>query len=145
MEMSVEQLVEERRKVLMLCLVGTVLWQAGAILRHVLPHQENSGVLHLVETVGWVLFGWGMWRLTRLGKAMKGRPSVFAAFNDEWVEQNRLFAWRSAMSAMLILQGVWIATLALAPHLVQPLVVAETTLLVGTTVGIGAFLRRDAE
>lgn len=145
MEMSVEQLVEERRKVLTLSLVGMVLWQVGGILRSAVPTLEHYGLVHLAVLVGWALFGWGLWRMMRLGKAMKGRPSVFAAFNDEWVEQNRLFSWRTAMWAMLILQGVWISILSFFPHLVQPLVVAETTLLVGTTVGIGAFLRRDTE
>jgi hypothetical protein len=106
------------------CIVGTVLWVSCLILGEHLPFQPLTiiNVLHVAGAiVGGVLWVTGGWRtiegLQRSGIPLlpSGKAAVFA------------------LGSTAILQQLWIIVVLLAPAWISARVLAETNLLIGST------------
>ena len=106
------------------CIAGTLLWTSSLIFGEHLPHQPLAliNLLHVAAAVVggvlWVTAGWRtIQELQRVGIPLlpTGKAAVFA------------------LGSAAILQQAWIILLLLAPAFSSARVVAETNLLIGST------------
>ncbi|WP_373048719.1 hypothetical protein [Vulgatibacter sp.] len=140
---EVEALDESRRRVLWLSLVGFALWQGLDLAGAVLELSGGSSTLrHLAQGVGLVV--WALWSaaliwMSRIRRRMRAQSSVAAALDDELVRHARLRSFATAFWATMGTQVI--VLLANSFHPLPAALAVQLTILVGVTVGLGAFLR----
>jgi hypothetical protein len=142
-----EQMVEKRRRMLMLSMISFVCWQGGRIVSELTgPNKFDQ---HTKDALSFLSsFAFGLWVASMIGillfvQRLYQRPRIASIINDELYSRNRLQAGFFAFFCVLFAQVV--LDIVCAFHSLTGTVCADISILVGCTSFIGATIFLDRE
>lgn len=145
LDLTVEQLDRNRRRMLLGFLDGYVAWQLPQIVHGLHPGVLPLGlsitlqVMAVFGVIGFLFYGWQLLRILHRAEI---EPAIGAALNDERVRMLRLRAMAFAFAVVLVYMGVvCLLALGLRIHAVVPLM--QLGIVIAWCSAIGAFLWQE--
>ncbi len=104
LEIELEELETKRTRLLITILVGYFIWDSTRILDLFILKETFPSYLSALLGFGWLIFFVGLVKLLRMGSKIKKSKIAQQVLNDEWIESNRLKAFKTGYMAVLGVQ-----------------------------------------
>ncbi len=124
---------------LLINLIGFCIWDSLRIAEAYFLDTPMNKLLAATMWFGWLVWTLGLVQLIRLGLKMKKTRLALQVLNDEFIQLNRLKAWRTAFIAVVVTQVV-IIILTVSTTEISGILAAELSIFVSVAAATGAFL-----
>lgn len=139
LEEQLENLETSRANWLLINLIGFCIWDSLRIVDSYVLVAPTNPFLAATMWLGWLIWIVGLAQLTRLGLKMKRTRLALEVLNDEFIQLNRLKAWRAGFIGVVFTQIAIIIFTTFTTG-ISGILAAEISIFVSVTTAIAAFL-----